>query len=59
MTHDEYLERLVENNRIHPSARSIILNSAGDQILVEKNSMVPDQYCNFVGGGLELGETLE
>ncbi|MEA3439758.1 MAG: NUDIX domain-containing protein [Chloroflexota bacterium] len=54
-----YLEWLLENAQIRVGARAIIINSESDHFLVEKNLETRDQYLNFIGGGIELGETLE
>lgn len=49
---------MVESGQVRPGARAIIVNSARDHFLVEKNNGARDQYLNFIGGGVELGETL-
>lgn len=59
MTDDnEYYEWLEAGDRIRVSARAIILNSAGDAVLVEKNPHEPQGYANFLGGGVAVGEPL-
>lgn len=40
-------------------ARAIITNPIEDRFLLEKNHCEPEKFFNFIGGGLELGETLE
>lgn len=54
----EYAEWLENGGRIRVSARAIALNPAGDRLLVER---VPERnsFYNFIGGGVEEGETLE
>lgn len=60
MTDDhEYFHRMVEKGQVRVGARAIIVNSPGDRFLLEKNHGARDQYLNFIGGGLELGESLE
>jgi len=54
-----YFRWLVENGQIRPSARAIIVSPEGDRILVEKNHGAREGYSNFLGGGVELGESLE
>jgi len=50
---------MVENGQIRTGCRAIIINSSADRFLVEKNNGARDQYLNFIGGGVELGEILE
>ena len=50
---------MLENARIGLGARAIIVNSERDHFLAEKNLGTRDQYLNFIGGRVELGETLE
>ena len=60
MTDDHVFFRwMVENRQIRPSARAIVVNSSTDRFLIEKNHGARDQYLNFIGGGVELGESLE
>ena len=54
-----YFQQLVENGQIRVGSRAIIINPSTDQFLVEKNLGAREKYLNFIGGGLELGETLE
>ncbi len=55
----EYLNQMLENAQVRVGARAIIVNSEHNHFLVEKNLGTRDQYLNFVGGRVELGETLE
>ena len=50
---------MVENGQIRAGARAIIVNSTANRFLVEKNHGARDQYLNFIGGGVEIGESLE
>jgi 8-oxo-dGTP pyrophosphatase MutT (NUDIX family) len=60
MTDDHnYFRWMVENGQIRPGARAIIVNTVRDRFLVEKNHGKRDQYMNFIGGGVDLNETLE
>ena len=60
MTDDHvYFHWMVEKGQIRPGARAIIVNEAKDRFLVEKNHGARDGYLNFIGGGVELGETFE
>ena len=55
----DYFRLMIENAQVRLGARAIITNSERDHFLVEKNLGTRDQYLNFIGGGVELGETLE
>ncbi|HEU0296576.1 MAG TPA: NUDIX domain-containing protein [Anaerolineales bacterium] len=60
MTDDHiYFRWLAENRQIRASARAIIIDKSTDRFLVENNHGAQDQYLNFIGGGVELGESLE
>jgi len=60
MTTDHfYFRQMVEDRQIRTGARAIIINSTADRFLVEKNLGTGDGYLNFIGGGVEIGETLE
>lgn len=60
MTDDhEYFQWMVENEQVRPGARAIVVSSSGDRFLLEKNHGARAQYLNFIGGGVELGESLE
>ena len=50
---------MAESGIIRIGARAIITDAAQDKFLVEKNLSEPGQYLNFIGGGLEIGETLD
>jgi len=54
-----YFQWMVENGQIRAGARAIIINPTADRFLVEKNHGARDKYLNFIGGGVELGESLE
>ena len=55
----EFFKKIAESKRFRPSARGIILSSTGDQVLLEKNHWAREGYLNFIGGGVEWGETLK
>ncbi|MDX1437496.1 MAG: NUDIX domain-containing protein [Anaerolineales bacterium] len=55
----EYFRNLVDSRQIRTSARAIIFSPDKELVLVEKNLGTEDQYHNFIGGGVELGETFE
>lgn len=60
MTDDHVFFRwMVENRQIRASARAIVVDSSTSRFLIEKNHGARDQYHNFIGGGVELGELLE
>jgi 8-oxo-dGTP pyrophosphatase MutT (NUDIX family) len=60
MTDDyTFFRWMVESHQIRPSARAIVVNPSSGHFMVEKNHGALDHYLNFVGGGVELGETLE
>jgi 8-oxo-dGTP pyrophosphatase MutT (NUDIX family) len=44
---------------IRVSARAIIFNQAKDHILIERNFGDQNEFSNFIGGGVEVGETLQ
>jgi 8-oxo-dGTP pyrophosphatase MutT (NUDIX family) len=50
---------MVEKGLVRVGTRAIITNANKDKFLVEKNLNEPGQFLNFIGGGLELGETLD
>jgi 8-oxo-dGTP pyrophosphatase MutT (NUDIX family) len=50
---------MVEKGLVRMGTRAIITNASKDKFLVEKNLNEPGQFLNFLGGGLELGETLD
>ena len=55
----DYFNWLADGRWIRASARAIIFNQAQDQILIERNHGVQNEYANFIGGGVEVGETLQ
>jgi 8-oxo-dGTP pyrophosphatase MutT (NUDIX family) len=60
MTDDHiYFQLMAEKRQVRVGARAIIVNHSADRFLVEKNSGAREQYLNFIGGGVELGESLE
>lgn len=61
MTNDyaDYLNWLSQGTWIRVSARAIIFNPARDQILVERNDWINYPFYNFIGGGVEVNETLQ
>jgi len=59
MTDDHiYFSWMVENAKVRLGARAIIVNPARTLFLIEKNHGAREHYLNFIGGGVELGETL-
>lgn len=60
MPDDHDFFRQVLNSKQHrPNARALIFDSTHQHILVEKNLGARENYVNFPGGGIELGETLQ
>ncbi len=55
----DYFAWLADGGWIRISARAIIFNRAKDQILIERNHGIQNEFSNFLGGGVEVGETLE
>ena len=55
----DYFAWLADGGWIRVSARALIFNYAEDRILVERNRHVQNVYFNFVGGGVEVSETLQ
>ena len=55
----DYFVWLAEGEWIRVSARAIIFNRARNQILIERNSGIQNKFSNFIGGGVEVGETLQ
>lgn len=55
----DYFAWLEHGRWIRVSARAIIFSPGRDQILVEHNTGLQNPYFNFIGGGLELEETLQ
>lgn len=54
-----FFRQQLKSQQHRPSARAIIFDSARRRILVEKNLGARENYVNFPGGGIELGETLQ
>ena len=54
-----YFNQMIDKGQIRIGSRAIIINQSADHFLVEKNLGTRDKYLNFIGGGVELGETLE
>lgn len=59
LDHTDYQTWLAYAAWIRVSARAIIFNAAGDQLLVERNDWIDYAFYNFIGGGVEVGERLE
>jgi len=55
----DYFLWLDDGGWIRISARAIIFNQARDHILIERNDGVQYDFSNFIGGGVETGETLQ
>ena len=55
----DYFTWLADGGWIRISARAIIFNHAQDKILIENNFGNKAQWVNFIGGGVETGETLQ
>ncbi len=55
----DYFAWLDHGKWIRASARAIIFNQIRDHTLIERNHGVQNEYANFIGGGLEIGETLQ
>jgi 8-oxo-dGTP pyrophosphatase MutT (NUDIX family) len=60
MPDDQALWRQIyESKQVQLGVRTIVFDSTGRKILVERNLGAREKYVNFPGGVLELGETLE
>ncbi|MCJ7717781.1 MAG: NUDIX domain-containing protein [Anaerolineales bacterium] len=60
MPDDQVFFRSIRDKKQHrPGGRAIIFDSTRQYILVERNLGAHENYDNFPGGGLELGETLQ
>lgn len=57
LTEDEFFRRVIAENRIRPSVRCIVLNSTGQNLLVQRNPTSREPYVAFPGGRVEVGET--
>jgi len=55
---NEYFEWLGEGGRIRTGVRAIIFDKNRERLLLEKNIELENPFYNFVGGGLEIGETM-
>ena len=55
----DYFAWLEHGAWIRVCVRAIIFNRAGDRLLVEQNRGNHNEWANFIGGGLEIGETLQ
>ena len=55
----DYFVWLDEGEFIRTSARAIIFNRAKNRILIERISGIHREFSNFLGGGLDVGETLQ
>lgn len=55
---NEYFVWLEKGGWIRTSARAIIFDTGQERILVEKNVEIDSPFFNFIGGGVEVGETM-
>ena len=55
----EFFRQVLKSQQHRPNARALIFDSTHQHILVEKNLGARENYVNFPGGGIELGETLQ
>jgi 8-oxo-dGTP pyrophosphatase MutT (NUDIX family) len=55
---NNYFDWLANGGRIRTSARAIIFDQKRERILVEKNVEIHSPFFNFIGGGVEVGETM-
>jgi 8-oxo-dGTP pyrophosphatase MutT (NUDIX family) len=55
----DYFTWLADGGWIRISVRALIFSPAKDQIMVERNLGLQNEYANFIGGGVETGETLQ
>ena len=55
----EFFRQVLKSQQHRPNARALIFDSTHQHILVEKNLGTRENYVNFPGGGIELGETLQ
>lgn len=55
---NNYFVWLAKGGRIRTSARAIIFDQRRERILVEKNLEIHSPFFNFIGGGVEVGETM-
>ncbi|MEM7800839.1 MAG: hypothetical protein AAF633_16730 [Chloroflexota bacterium] len=59
MDTSNYFEWLEKGTWIRITARAIIFNQAEDHILIEENLSPENIFFNFIGGGVEVGESLQ
>lgn len=55
----EFFRQVLKSQQHRPNARALIFDSIHQHILVEKNLGAHENYVNFPGGGIEVGETLQ
>jgi 8-oxo-dGTP pyrophosphatase MutT (NUDIX family) len=55
---NNYFEWLAKGGRIRTSVRAIIFDERRERILVEKNVEIHSPFFNFIGGGVEVGESM-
>lgn len=55
----EFLREIRDSGQHRPGGRAIIFDSTQSRLLIEWNHDVYDEYGNFPGGEIELGETLQ
>lgn len=54
-----YFDWWANGGWIRVSARAVIFNQTKDHILIERNFGDRNEFANFIGGGVEIGETLQ
>lgn len=57
--YSDYTKWLESGHWIRNSVRLLILDQSRSNLLIEANIGFGSQFYNFIGGGLEVGETLE
>jgi ADP-ribose pyrophosphatase YjhB (NUDIX family) len=57
--YSNYFQWLDDGGWIRVSARAIIFDQDHNRILVERNHIPGVTHTNFIGGGVEVGETLQ
>jgi 8-oxo-dGTP pyrophosphatase MutT (NUDIX family) len=55
----DFLREIRNSGQHRPGGRAIIFDSTRSRVLIEWNHNEYEEYGNFPGGGLELGETLQ
>jgi 8-oxo-dGTP pyrophosphatase MutT (NUDIX family) len=58
-SYTDFFTWLADGRWIRVSARAIPFNRAGDHVLVERNHGSGNDYLNFIGGGVEVDESLQ